>query len=107
MQRRRLGVQVCGVLLLIAMLLGGCAAMTGRQGAGEAVSDSALTTEVKANLVADAVLSGVAIDVDTTDGVVSLNGLVTSEQERQRAIQVARSVEGVKRVDGRNLLIRR
>ena len=107
MRRCRPGVQTCGVLLLIAVLLGGCATMTGREGAGEAVSDSAITTKVKANLVADAVLSGFAIDVDTTDGVVSLNGIVTSEQERQRAIQVARSVDGVTRVDGRNLLVRR
>jgi hypothetical protein len=29
------------------------------------------------------------------------------ELERQRAIQVTQSVEGVKRVDGRNLIVRR
>jgi osmotically-inducible protein OsmY len=39
--------------------------------------------------------------------VVVLTGFVTSEQERQRAVQVAQSVEGVKRVDGRNLVVRR
>jgi hyperosmotically inducible protein len=99
--------QVWGVVVLVALMLVGCAVMTGRQGAGEAVSDSAITAKVKSSLLADAVLGGMVIDVDTTAGVVSLNGIVTSEQERQRAIQVAQSVEGVKRVDGRNLIIRR
>ena len=81
--------------------------MTGRQGAGAAVSDTALTTKVKTSLLADSVVGGIAIDVDTTEGVVSLNGIATSEQERQRAIQVAQYVEGVKRVDARNLVVRR
>ena len=81
--------------------------MTGRQGAGAAASDSALTTKVKSSLLTDSVVGGLAIDVDTTEGVVSLNGITTSEQERTRAIQVAQSVEGVKRVDARNLVVRR
>ncbi len=94
-------------VVLMALMLVGCAAMTGRQSPGEAVSDSAITTKVKASLLADSVLGATAIDVDTTAGVVSLTGFVTSEQERQRAAQLAQSVEGVKRVDARNLVVRR
>jgi osmotically-inducible protein OsmY len=94
-------------VLLVALMLLGCAAMTGRQSPGEAVSDTSITTKVKTSLLADAVLGGLAIDVDTTDGVVNLNGIVRSEQERQRAIQVAQSVSGVKRVDARSLVVRR
>jgi osmotically-inducible protein OsmY len=96
-----------GMVVLVAMILFGYAAMTGRQSPGEAVSDSTITTKVKTTFLGDPVVSGMAIDADTNDGVVVLTGFVTSEQERQRAIQLAQSVEGVKRVDGRNLVIRR
>jgi hyperosmotically inducible protein len=94
-------------VVIAVLLLMGCAAMTGRQSAGEAVSDSAITAKVKSSLLADSVIGASAIDVDTTAGAVSLNGFVTSEQERQRAIQLARNVEGVKRVEARNLVVRR
>lgn len=94
-------------IVLAALIFVGCTAMTGRQSPGAAVSDTSLTTRVKSSLLADSVVGALAIDVDTTEGVVSLNGITTTEQERQRAIQVARSVEGVRRVDARNLVVRR
>jgi osmotically-inducible protein OsmY len=94
-------------IVLAALIFVGCAAMTGRQSTGAAVSDTSLTTKVKSSLLADSMVGALAIDVDTTEGVVSLNGITTSEQERQRAIQVAQSVEGVRRVDARNLVVRR
>ena len=94
-------------VVITVLLFMGCAAMTGRQSAGEAAGDSAITAKVKSNLLADSVIGASAIDVDATAGAVSLSGFVTSEQEHQRAVQLARSVEGVKRVEARNLVIRR
>ena len=85
----------------------GCTAMTGRQSVGEAVDDTAITAKVKSSFLADPVVSATAIDVDTTAGAVSLNGIVKSKQERQRAIQLAQSTQGVQVVDARNLVIRR
>jgi osmotically-inducible protein OsmY len=97
--------QVAIVLALLICV--GCSAMTGRQSAGAAANDTALTTKVKSSLLADSMVGALALDVDTTEGVVSLNGITKTEQERQRAIQVAQTVEGVKRVDARNLVVRR
>ena len=97
--------QVAIVLALLICV--GCSAMTGRQSAGAAANDTSLTTKVKSSLLADSMVGALALDVDTTEGVVSLNGIAKTEQERQRAIQVAQSVEGVKRVDARNLVVRR
>ena len=94
-------------VVLVVLVLMGCAAMTGRQSAGEAYDDTAITAKVKSSLIADSVVSASAIDVDTLAGTVSLNGIVKSEQERQRAIQLARSTQGVKQVDARNLIVRR
>ena len=94
-------------VVMAVLILAGCSAMTGRQSPGAAVSDSAITTKVKTNLLTDSVLGALAIDVDTNDGVVSLNGFVNNEQERMRAAQLAQSVSGVKRVDARNLVVKR
>jgi hyperosmotically inducible periplasmic protein len=107
MRRRWQQCSAWGMVVLVVLLLVGCAVMTGRQSPGAAVSDSTITTKVKSTFLGDPVVSALAVDVDTTDGVVVLTGFVASEQERQRAIQLAQSVEGVKRVDGRNLTIRR
>jgi osmotically-inducible protein OsmY len=93
--------------VLAVLLLMGCSAMMGRQSAGEAVDDTAITAKVKSSILADSVVSGSVIDVDTMAGAVSLSGFVKDERERQRAIQLAQNIEGVKRVDARNLVIRR
>jgi hyperosmotically inducible periplasmic protein len=62
---------------------------------------------MKSTLLADSVVGALAIDVDTTDGVVSLTGFVDDEQERIRAVPLAQAVTGVKRVDARNLVVKR
>ena len=100
-------VKIPVAIAIVALVFMGCATMTGRQSTGAAVTDTSLTTKVKSSLLADATVGALAIDVDTTEGVVSLNGITKTEQERLRAIQVAQSVEGVKRVDARNLVVRR
>jgi hyperosmotically inducible protein len=94
-------------VVLTVLILMGCAAMTGRQTAREAADDTAITAKVKSSLLADSGINGATIDVDTTAGAVSLNGVVRSEQERQRAIQLARSTDGVRQVDASNLVVRR
>jgi osmotically-inducible protein OsmY len=94
-------------IVLVVLIFAGCTAMSGRQSASEAADDTAITAKVKSSLIADPIVSASAIDVDTVAGTVSLNGIVTSEQERQRAIQLARSTQGVKQVDARNLMLRR
>jgi osmotically-inducible protein OsmY len=94
-------------VVLVVLILMGCAAMTGRQSPSAAAEDTAITTKVKTSLVADPVVSGTAIDVDTTDGVVNLSGFVNSQQELQRAVLLAQGVNGVKRVDARNVVVRR
>jgi hyperosmotically inducible protein len=94
-------------VVITVLILMGCTAMTGRQSVGEAVDDSAITAKVKSSLLADSVVSASTIDVDTTNGAVSLNGIVKTEQERQRAIQLAQSTQGVRTVDARNLVVKR
>jgi hyperosmotically inducible protein len=49
----------------------------------------------------DDTVKAARIDVDTTDGVVTLTGTVSSQAERTRALQLARETEGVKTVHDR------
>ena len=65
---------------------------------GAAITDAAVTTAVKAKFLADTAVSGLKIDVDTKDGVVTLNGTVSSKAEADHAVSVARGTDGVKRV---------
>ena len=65
---------------------------------GDAISDAAVTTAVKTKLMADSDVSGLKIDVDTNNGVVTLNGTIANAAERRKAIQIARDTNGVKSV---------
>jgi osmotically-inducible protein OsmY len=66
--------------------------------AGTAVSDAAVTSAVKAKFLADSMVRGLKIDVDTRSGVVVLNGMVASRAEADRALMLARETEGVDQV---------
>ena len=65
---------------------------------GEVVTDAAITSEVKTKFLADTAVSGLKIDVDTKDGVVTLSGTVKSNAEANKAVEIARQSAGVKRV---------
>jgi hyperosmotically inducible protein len=65
---------------------------------GETIDDATITTRVKTALLNDPDVGGLRIDVDTTVGVVTLNGVVKSKAEEDKAIAVARRVSGVKDV---------
>lgn len=63
--------------------------------AAAAAGDAALTAKVKAALMAEPGIDSLQIDVDTQGRRVTLSGEVDNAQNRQRALQVARSVDGV------------
>ena len=74
------------------------AAQTGSS-AKQAVSDAAITTAVNAELVKDATLSALKINVDTHDGRVVLNGTAPDAAAKTRATQLANSISGVVSVE--------
>jgi hyperosmotically inducible protein len=65
---------------------------------GEPITDAALTAKVKTKFLADTEISGLKIDVDTKDHVVTLTGTVPSAAEKRRAVAVAKETDGVKSV---------
>lgn len=80
-------------ILLVSML--GCAATSTREGPGEYVDDSVITTKVKAAILNEPTLKVAEINVETFKGVVQLSGFVRSQANIDTAIQVARRVGGV------------
>ena len=66
---------------------------------GAAISDSAITTKVKANFLGDERLKGSHIKVVTTNGVVTLTGAAMGSDSKAAAEKLAKNVNGVKSVD--------
>ena len=60
--------------------------------------DTAITSEVKAKLLADDIVPSRKVKVETTDGVVQLSGTVDSQAQSDRAESIAKAIDGVKSV---------
>ncbi|MGD2074090.1 MAG: BON domain-containing protein [Gammaproteobacteria bacterium] len=100
--------------LCLCLCLGGCAAaVIGGAAAGgyyvaqsdrsaaEIANDTTITSTINTRYVKDDLVSAFDVNVDTSRGVVTLYGNVPSEQAARRAVALARSVAGVKRVESR------
>lgn len=102
------------VLILAVLLLQGCTAVA-VGGAGAAgyyvgkdkrdfqtiVDDGAITTRINSALIGTKGVRTFDIDVDTYDGVVTLEGKVASAKIRDRVIKICTETAGVKKVISR------
>ena len=68
---------------------------------GEKTSDATITAAVKMKFASDKAVDALKIDVDTKDGHVTLTGAVNTKGQADRAIALARTIEGVKSVTPR------
>jgi len=84
--------------LMSSAVVTGCSSTPTQQSAGQAVDDGVVTAKVKAALVADPVTKAHQINVETFKGTVQLSGFVETDEARTRALQLARDVEGVRKV---------
>lgn len=66
--------------------------------AKEMVDDASITARVSAGLAQDATLSALKIDVDTSNGVVTLKGPAPTQEAKERASSIAQGVKGVSSV---------
>ncbi len=73
----------------------GCASTPTKEGTGEYVDDSVVTTKVKAAIFNEPTLKSTEIGVETFKGVVQLSGFVSSQSDINKAVEVARGVAGV------------
>lgn len=80
------------------MLVAGCASENRQESTGQYLDSSAVTVKVKSSLIADEGVKGAVITVTTYKGVVQLSGFVDNADQKQRALDIARHVKGVKGV---------
>lgn len=73
----------------------GNAAQNGAENVASATGDASLTAKVKTALITAPDLGSTDINVDTANGVVTLNGEVKNANEKTKAEQVAATVIGV------------
>lgn len=66
---------------------------------GEKIDDAVITTSVNASFAKDADLSAIKINVDTKDGVVTLNGPAPTAAAKDKATDLAKQVKGVSSVN--------
>jgi osmotically-inducible protein OsmY len=75
-----------------------CAPTAKREGTGEYIDDALITTKVKAALAADPDVKATEVKVETFKGTVQLSGFVNSRESVQKAVDIARGVNGVRDV---------
>lgn len=76
------------------------------EASAQPVSDSWITTKVKADLLVTEETKGLDINVTTVNGVVTLSGKLDSHAQVEKAVSVARSIKGVKSVDATILTVK-
>lgn len=80
------------------LISAGCASTPTREGTGEYIDDSVITTKVKAAIINDQDLKATEINVETFKGVVQLSGFVSNQAHINKAVEIARGIKGVKSV---------
>jgi osmotically-inducible protein OsmY len=86
-----------GALVVLTLLAGSAlvADAAGGRSMGEKIDDAWITTKVKTKLSTEHVKSLVNVDVDTKDGVVHLQGMVPTMEDKAQAERLARDTDGV------------
>jgi hyperosmotically inducible periplasmic protein len=100
-----LSAAIVGGLIAAGAVGAGCTSTRTQESTGEYVDSSVVTAKVKAALIKDPMLDGLAIGVDTFKDRVSLSGFVDNTAQKERATVVASSVNGVKKVEN-NLVVK-
>jgi hyperosmotically inducible protein len=88
----------CAPALVGAGAAGGYKIATDERGVGQVWDDTTITAKVKNALGESPEVKARKIDVDTVEGAVILTGVVETEEEAQKAVEIARAVPGVREV---------
>jgi hyperosmotically inducible protein len=89
------------MLVMVGVMAGAvsaCESTTGKS-IGQNVSDASISTAVQTKLTGDRVSNFTRVDVDTERGIVQLSGVVPSSEQKSRAEELTKQVNGVRRVN--------
>ncbi len=85
-------------LSIVLVSFMGCASTPQKEGTGEYIDDTVITTKVKAAIFNEPTLKSSEINVETFKGIVQLSGFVSSREDINKAVSIARGVKGVNSV---------
>jgi len=86
------------LMALTLTVLLGCASTAQKEGTGEYVDDSVITTKVKAAVFNEPTLKSSEINVETFKGIVQLSGFLGTQTDINKALELTKTVNGVKSV---------
>jgi osmotically-inducible protein OsmY len=104
MKKRKVFIGYLVLIMLVATFMA-CASSPKQESTGEYVDDSVITTKVKSLLAADDFLKSFQIGVETFKGTVQLSGFVNAQNAIDKAVEITRSVKGVRSVKN-NLIVK-
>ncbi|MBT8433571.1 MAG: BON domain-containing protein [Gammaproteobacteria bacterium] len=87
------------ILAILMASLVGCASTATREGTGEYIDNTVITTKVKAAIFNEPTLKSFEINVETFKGVVQLSGFVNSQADIDKAVEIVQQIKGVKSVE--------
>jgi osmotically-inducible protein OsmY len=103
-------VTTLGVMVLIPLFMSACAQPSSHAGGGVGaddgtvgrnINDAMITARIKTTYLFNSHLNSFKIDVDTKGGVVTLQGVVKSDIQRDLAEEIASNADGVTLVSSR------
>ena len=95
----KLNKSISAVFLAVALATTlGCDSTSTKEGAGEYVDDTIVTSKVKAAIFNEPSLKSAEINVETFKGAVQLSGFVKYQADINKAVEITRSVKGVNSV---------
>lgn len=86
------------VVATAMVALAGCAGSRTQQSTGEYIDDATITAKVKTALIEDRSVAAIDINVETFKGTVQLSGFADSQAQVDKAVALAREVDGVQSV---------
>ncbi len=94
----------CGAVVVGGAAYGGYKGATDQRSINTMLDDSLISSTIKTKMISDEFVKARHIDVDVLNGVVFLIGVVESSSQRRMAADIARGVEGVRRVENQLLI---
>jgi hypothetical protein len=104
MKKREIFIR-CLILVMFIAVCSACATKPILENTGEFIDDSVITTKIKSQIAGDSLLKAFQISVETFKSTVQLSGFVNSQQDVDRATEIANNVQGVRSVKN-NLIVK-
>ncbi|MGD9852658.1 MAG: BON domain-containing protein [Nitrospirales bacterium] len=84
--------------VVCAFTFSACASDPHGRTVGTTIDDAMITSSIKTSLISDDLVDAFEIDVDTHRGTVMLSGFVETQNQIDRAVEIANKAEGVQKV---------